>query len=358
MINEPINWNKTASDTDSLNTPLTPLRVSVIIPVYNAGLYVREAVESALAQPETAEILIVEDNSTDDSLEVCRQLEVEHTKVHLLRHPNGANRGAGMSRNLGIIASKSDCVAFLDADDVYLSNRFSAAISILAKQPEVDGVYEAVGVLVGDDADLDQWEESDLGIPTLTTIKSRLKPEELFDALVSDKQLGHIHLNGLLVRKSLFAKTGLFSGMRFHQDTEMLIRMAGVGRLVSGVIDRPIAKRRIHSGNRIVGMRSQDQVYTDRFYLGKTVYWWCRQHLSSSSRSLAADYWTRYGMFTPRGDALSRLPRPLQVTIRFCTLPFYAPELLFEPAYYLRLWKYWWNAICKRLRIRSRGKPG
>ena len=49
-------------------------KVSVIIPVYNAAPFVRQAVESALAQPETAEVVLVEDNSPDNSLEICQQL--------------------------------------------------------------------------------------------------------------------------------------------------------------------------------------------------------------------------------------------------------------------------------------------
>ena len=48
--------------------------VSVVIPVYNAAAFVTQAVESALAQPEVREVVLVEDCSPDDSLAVCRQL--------------------------------------------------------------------------------------------------------------------------------------------------------------------------------------------------------------------------------------------------------------------------------------------
>ena len=68
------------------------LQISVIIPVYNAAKYITQAVESALSQPETAEVLLIEDGSPDNSLEVCQDLEKKYSKVKLLRHPDGENR--------------------------------------------------------------------------------------------------------------------------------------------------------------------------------------------------------------------------------------------------------------------------
>ena len=101
-------------------TAADALEISVIIPVYNAAAYVRQAVESALAQPEVREVLLVEDGSPDNALEVCQQLAAEHQRVILLHHPNGENRGAGASRNLGMRNAHFPIIAFLDADDYYL----------------------------------------------------------------------------------------------------------------------------------------------------------------------------------------------------------------------------------------------
>jgi len=53
---------------------LDPFFVSIIIPVYNAANYVTQAVESTLTQPETAEIILIEDGSSDGSLQVCQDL--------------------------------------------------------------------------------------------------------------------------------------------------------------------------------------------------------------------------------------------------------------------------------------------
>ena len=99
--------------------------VSVVIPVYNAERYVARALASALAQPEVGEVILVEDDSPDRALEVCRSLANEHAgKVRLLRHPDGRNHGAGPSRNLGIRAARHPFMTALDADDHYLPGRF------------------------------------------------------------------------------------------------------------------------------------------------------------------------------------------------------------------------------------------
>ena len=95
------------------------MKISVIIPVYNAGKYVKSAVESALMQDETKGVILVEDGSPDNSLQVCRELAEKHEAVTLYRHPDHQNHGAGESRNFGIEKAACDYIAFLDADDLW-----------------------------------------------------------------------------------------------------------------------------------------------------------------------------------------------------------------------------------------------
>ena len=73
------------------------MQVSVIIPVYNAENFVSQAVESCLMQPETGEIILVEDASPDKSLEVYEKLESKYRKVRLFRKNDRQNVGAGAS---------------------------------------------------------------------------------------------------------------------------------------------------------------------------------------------------------------------------------------------------------------------
>ena len=67
------------------------MKVSVVIPVYNAENFLETAVESALSQPEVAEVLLVEDKSPDNSLTVCKRLTQKYPNVRLLQHSDGKN---------------------------------------------------------------------------------------------------------------------------------------------------------------------------------------------------------------------------------------------------------------------------
>ena len=116
------------------------MEISVVIPVYNAEKYVEDAVRSALRQNQTAEVILVEDNSPDNALKVCERLAKEDPRVRVLRHSDGKNHGAGESRNLGIKNARCDYIAFLDADD-YWKPRFLEVIhNLRCKFPQA-GIY-------------------------------------------------------------------------------------------------------------------------------------------------------------------------------------------------------------------------
>ena len=121
------------------------MKISVIIPVYNAEKFVTNAVESALQFDEVFEVILVEDQSPDKALDVCKTLAKKHDRVKLFQHPDKGNHGAGESRNVGMRNATGDFIAFLDADDFFLPNRFDAERELF-KNPDVDGVYGAIGV--------------------------------------------------------------------------------------------------------------------------------------------------------------------------------------------------------------------
>jgi glycosyltransferase involved in cell wall biosynthesis len=94
------------------------LRVSVVIPCFNYGAYLAEAVESVLAQTRPAEeVIVVDDGSRDDSREVARSLIATHlgAPIRLIERANGGSPGA--ARNAGIAAANGAAILCLDADD-------------------------------------------------------------------------------------------------------------------------------------------------------------------------------------------------------------------------------------------------
>jgi glycosyltransferase involved in cell wall biosynthesis len=245
--------------------------------VYNAEAYVRQAVESALAQPETAEVLLIEDDSPDRSLKVCSELEKEYEKVRLLRHADGKNHGAGATRNVGIRNAQYDFIAFLDADDFYLPGRFEIPKKLFAEYDDIDGVYEAIGVHFNDSCAKEQWFH--LEGSELTTMTEKVQSDQLFYTLLKGGK-GYFTLDGLVVRKSIFRKCGhFFENLRLHQDTAMIIQMSAYGTLIPGRLDEPVAMRRVHTGNRHTARTYQ----TKQLYL-KTLFNWAYERKLPSSK--------------------------------------------------------------------------
>lgn len=92
--------------------------ISIIIPVYNAEQYLRECLDSALAQTvKEKEIICVNDGSTDDSALILQEYQEKYKQILVLQQENG---GAGKARNAGLEIAKGEFVCFLDADDYYL----------------------------------------------------------------------------------------------------------------------------------------------------------------------------------------------------------------------------------------------
>lgn len=92
-------------------------KVSIIIPVYNAERYLREAIESVRKQTYTDfELLLINDRSTDNSMEICREYSKKDHRIVLLEN-NSEDHGPGSTRNIGLDHATGEYIYFMDADD-------------------------------------------------------------------------------------------------------------------------------------------------------------------------------------------------------------------------------------------------
>nr|WP_246558803.1 glycosyltransferase family 2 protein [Hymenobacter piscis] len=109
--------------------------VSVIIPVYNAGDYLRPAIESILQQTfQDFELIIVDDCSRDESLAVARSYQTD-PRVRVLA--NERNRGRSFADNYGAEYARGKYIAKMDADDIALPHRLQAQVDFLEQNPTV-----------------------------------------------------------------------------------------------------------------------------------------------------------------------------------------------------------------------------
>ena len=115
------------------------MRVSVIVPVYNAATYLPACIASLRAQTmEDIELIFVDDASTDDSLSLLRAAQAEDARVRVIAFPE--NRGVSAARNAGLDAAAGEFVGFCDADDWVEPGMF-ARLYEAAKAAEADAAF-------------------------------------------------------------------------------------------------------------------------------------------------------------------------------------------------------------------------
>ena len=111
-------------------------KISVVIPLYNKGFIISETLNSVLAQTFTDfEIVIVNDGSTDNSFEIVSQYSDDRIRLY-----NQENKGVSKTRNAGIEYSKSELIAFLDADDYWHPNHLEELYQLYIDFPNC-GLY-------------------------------------------------------------------------------------------------------------------------------------------------------------------------------------------------------------------------
>ncbi len=113
--------------------------VSVVVPMYNAGKFIRPCVGSALNQTmKNIEVIIVDDRSTDNSLNLCREIYGGNERVKIFQQP--VNHGPGAARNRGIREASGEYIAFLDSDDEIMPEQLQKMFSA-AKEHDADVLH-------------------------------------------------------------------------------------------------------------------------------------------------------------------------------------------------------------------------
>lgn len=211
-----------------MNMPM----VSIIIPVYNAGKYVEQTIQSALNQtwPNT-EIIVIDDGSTDESLKVIRSFGDERVKIFTQK-----NAGASVARNYGIEQSSGKYIQFLDADDMLSPDKIAAQMALIGHSDDYLGLCGTIHFQDGTDHlsyPLEpEWVSEGTDNPADFLIK-------LYSGKIFGPQYGGmIQPNAWLTPKALINKGGLWNEMRNPDDDgEFFCRMvlASKGILYSDI---------------------------------------------------------------------------------------------------------------------------
>lgn len=245
-------------------------RVTVVIPTYDAAAYLTETLESVCAQTwQDFELLIVDDGSRDETLELARRFESRLA----LRIVEQANAGPAAARNNGIRRAEGEYVAFIDSDDLMLARRLEAQVAMLDADAEMALAH----------TDLMTFDERGV---LHTTRRAFSDPcgGRILDRLLIDNS---ITTSTVMARRAHLLEIGLFDeSRRISEDFELWLRMAE--RWKVGYVDEPLVKYR-----RRPGSLSEDKLRTGLAALDVVDSWWrdhaeyARQHGALRRRSLA-----------------------------------------------------------------------
>jgi glycosyltransferase involved in cell wall biosynthesis len=214
---------------NDMNKPL----VSVIVPTYNCGPFVAEALDSILSQDwQPLEVIAVDDGSTDNTLAVLRRYG---DRIRVLQQPNG---GPAAARNLAVRESRGEYLAFLDADDLWLPGHLRVLMSYLQAHPQTRVAYgEWLVWRAGPDGSYPP-----LAVPRLADAPE-VDPANsgwVYPALLVDSI---IHIIAAVIHRSVYDAVGGFdASLRTGSDWDFWIR---VGRSFPVVkLRRPVAAYR------------------------------------------------------------------------------------------------------------------
>ncbi|MDB5248363.1 MAG: glycosyl transferase family 2 [Segetibacter sp.] len=185
--------------------------VSVIIPAYNSAKFIRETIESVLNQTwKNIEVIVVDDGSTDDTLEVVKSFEKQGVKVF-----TQANKGGCAARNFGFKKSTGQFIQFLDADDMISSDKLDRQLAILLSSGNYQNktIHCRWGRFNEDPGKVSSWGPHE-------SICRNMKPA---DWLISD----HMSMTGCwLVHRSIIEKGGFWDEtLKRNQDGEFFSRL-------------------------------------------------------------------------------------------------------------------------------------
>jgi len=203
-------------------------KVTAIIPCYNAEKFIRDSIQSVLDQSfQDFELLVLNDGSKDSSEKLIRAFA--DPRVQLLSKPNS---GVADTRNQGISRARGEYVAFLDADDLYLSENLAQKVRFLDENPEHGLVHSEVYFLEQDGSLRPRGLRNCQG--------SVLKPLLEFRTMVNSP-------SSAVIRRELLERVGGFDiRLSTSADRDLWIRLAAVTKF--GFLGDPLVKYRLHPG--------------------------------------------------------------------------------------------------------------
>jgi len=194
---------------------------SIVIPLYNKAEYITKTLRSVMMQTYPRfEVLVVDDGSTDKSLEVVRSLSQEDARIKVITQ---SNQGVSSARNTGIRAAQYELIALLDGDDWWDTRYLEEMVGLIQEYPSVS-VYSTQCALVYQGAPY----------PSKEILAENAKKTACFDCFQIGITLKYLPYNSscIIIRKGILQQTELFDErISFFEDQDLFIRICALSQL-------------------------------------------------------------------------------------------------------------------------------
>jgi glycosyltransferase involved in cell wall biosynthesis len=223
------------------------MTVSIIMPVYNLGQYISEAIESVLHQTYSDfELIVVDDGSTDNTSKVLRGFTDPRINVKHI-----ANSGVSIARNRGLDMASGEYIAFLDADDRWLPDKLEKQISLIEADSSLGLVFSDFVRFEGDRIYPDTLftfvpELKVLRKKSGSIVNSYVITEGTFSALASTWEMA-TWLQTVLIKTCLVGDIRFPPGVRLCEDYYYMLKV--YERVNAAYINEPLVEVRRHECN-------------------------------------------------------------------------------------------------------------
>lgn len=192
--------------------------VSIIIPVFNRSHLIKETLQSVKNQfLNTWECIIVDDGSTDVTVDVVADFIKGDNRFLLLVRPDNRKKGASTCRNIGLENSKGRFIQFLDSDDIISPDKISEQLKVLTTQSELSFAFCKWGRFSNSIDAIDLYD-------SLFVYQDFSNPVELLNALIVSK--GYLPIHSFLFSKKLVDKAGFWDeNIGLNDDGEFFSRV-------------------------------------------------------------------------------------------------------------------------------------
>lgn len=216
-------------------------KVSIIIPVYNSAKYIKQCIDSVINQTyKNIEIIIVDDNSIDESIEIIKKIKDKRIKLISIKK----NKGVANARNTGIKNAIGDYICFLDSDDYWNKDKIEKQVNFI-EENNYTFIYSSYIYLRENDKHIAK-------VPKKLSYKDALKNTAIFTSTV------------MFNMKYLNKKDIMMPEIRMGQDTATWWKVLKKGIIAYG-IEEPLVVYRVGnkslSSNKIRALKRTWKLY-------------------------------------------------------------------------------------------------